>query len=125
NAWFEGDLPEDASVEARAYWGWLTLLSGERTKGTSAIMESLRLARATGRLGIEARCLVFLAHGAIRDRDFDGAVLKLGELTEQREALLNPELRAQIRYWRGEALRGKGDSRAAAERAAARSLLEA
>jgi tetratricopeptide (TPR) repeat protein len=124
NAWSDGDLPEDASVEARAYSGWLTVLAGEAVKGTSAIMQSLRHARATGRLGIEARCLVFLARGAILRRDFEAAVLTLGELPEQRQALLNPELRAQIRYWRGEALGRKGEGRAAVERAAARTLLE-
>ena len=123
NAWTANDLPEDASVEAHAYVGWLSVLKGDRAAGTKAIVGSLERARATKRVGLAARCLTFLARSAIRAGDFDEAIKRLGELTEQDLRSVGPELQAQVRYWRGAALVGRNAAQADDDQRAARSLL--
>jgi len=125
-AWSSGDdLPEDASVEARAYLGWLDVLRGDAVTGRAALMESLQHARARQRIAIEARAVLYLARASLRASDVDAAVTTLGELTEARERLLNPELQAQIDYWRAEALARRGDVDARRRRADAQSRLQA
>jgi tetratricopeptide (TPR) repeat protein len=123
-AWSEDDLPEDASVEARVYLGWLTVLRGDAATGRAALVGSLEHARKRQRILIEARAIVYLARASLRTGDFNSAIARLGELTEAKQQLLNPELQAQIDYWRAEALARRGDVDAGPLRGEARGRLQ-
>jgi len=122
-AWTESDLPEDASVEAHAYVGWLAVLKGDRARGTTAIVRSLDRARATKRVGLAVRCLTLLSESAVRAGDLDGALARLGGVSEQDLRSVSPELHAQVRYWRGAALLRRNPAQAADEQRTARDLI--
>jgi tetratricopeptide (TPR) repeat protein len=124
--WTGDEFPDDATVEARAYHGFLEGLEGEPARGVSTLVESLTQGRKSERLTLEARCLVFLARVVLNRGNAAEAARRLREITEERRARLSPELQAQIRYWSGQALAKQGDANAAAgEIAGARALNDA
>jgi hypothetical protein len=121
-----GPLPDIASVEARANLGFLDAMNGRIAEGRRAIETSMAQAQTMERIGVEARCRIFLARLAIRQRQFPDALRTLdGVVQDDGERTIGAELRAQAQYWRGQALAGRGDAaggRAAVE--AARRLID-
>jgi tetratricopeptide (TPR) repeat protein len=119
------DMPDPASVEARAYAGLLEALAGQRQPGRESIRASLERAAKLGHLSLEARSRVFLARIDVLDRRFADALQSLDAVpADDAQRTIGGELRAQVQYWRGAALDGAGDaSGAAAARAAARALV--
>jgi hypothetical protein len=69
---------------------------------------------------------VFLARVAVEQSRFDNAVdLLMGVPEDDATRTIGPELRAQVRFWRAQALRGQGNRDAASqELAAARQALQ-
>jgi tetratricopeptide (TPR) repeat protein len=104
------DLPEAASVEARAYLGLLEALQGQPDRGRLSVLSSLQQARRMQRASLEARCLIFLARIDVHTGRFEQALRTLGEISPEREITLDSELRAQLHYWRSRALQGRGDA---------------
>ena len=118
-------FPDAASVAARSYLALLDARAGRDGRGRSAIQESLDHARRVADYPQEARSRIALAQISIAGRRFDEALARLDEIPPEDDSrTLGPELRAQVRYWRGEALLGRGDRvGAVAEFDAARKLL--
>ena len=114
------------SVEALAYLGLLEAQSGRRSEGKAMLRESLDHATRMGRLSLETRARLFLAQHAIASQDAAGALAIADEIpADTASRSIGPELRALVRYWRGEALRVLGDEAGSrVERTAARSLIE-
>ena len=111
------DLPEAASVEARAYVGLLDGRRGQLVKGRSAAVASLEQARRLRRVALEARCLLFLARIDVFAGRFDDAIDRLAQIPMKTEPSLGPELRAQIHYWRSRVRRARGERAMSAEEA--------
>jgi hypothetical protein len=89
------------------------------------VIASLEHARTMRRAGLEARCRIFLARLEVLTGRFDGALDALKPLSADREPALGPELRAQLHYWRSQALLGRLDRAASsAEALNARQLLD-
>jgi tetratricopeptide (TPR) repeat protein len=125
DAWSTDDWPEDASVEARAYLGWLQASSGKAAKGKDTTLQSLRRARQTRRADLEGRCVLFLARIALATGNAREALLTLNELSDDRRLALSADLQAQIHFWQGRALAHTGDAAtAAAQLTVARDLVE-
>jgi tetratricopeptide (TPR) repeat protein/tRNA A-37 threonylcarbamoyl transferase component Bud32 len=104
-----GDLPEPASVEARAYVALLE--SAQRGADGAAALAgaSLEQALKMRRVNLEARCRLVLARIAeSRGRPAD-AISVLDAMPADRQKALTAELRAQLHYWRSRALLGTGD----------------
>ena len=123
SAWV-ADLPEAASVEARAYSGWIESLQGRRAAARVAVLSSLEQAGKMHRLDLEALCRLFLGRMELGAGRSDEALDVLTGIAGDRETTLAPELRAQLHHWRSQALATRGDPRAAAEAAAARQALD-
>ncbi|MSO29822.1 MAG: serine/threonine protein kinase [Acidobacteria bacterium] len=119
-------LPEEASVEARAYLGLIDALGGRTARGVVDIGSSLRQARTMGRFTLEHRCRLLLARLAIAGGRFEGGLRILDEIpADDASRSIGRELRAQVHYWRGRALAGLGRAPdAAAESAQARTLVD-
>jgi tetratricopeptide (TPR) repeat protein len=125
SALWTDDLPDPASVQARASLGLLDGLAGRPAAARAAILASLEHARRTGPLSLEARCRVHLARIDVAAQDFEDALNTLSAITTHRERALGPELQAQVHYWRSRALRGRGDrARAESEEGVARKLIK-
>ena len=92
------DLPDAASVEARAYIGVLDGLSG-KPSGRTAVDASLAEARRMQRPSLEALARVFQAR--LHHQTGDAAAASAA-LAGVRLDAIGPELRAQVLYWRGE-----------------------
>ena len=107
----DGDLLDAASVEARAYAGFIDATLGAVERGRREVLASLERARRMHRASIEARCLLFLARIDVAGRRFDDALSTLAQIPE---TIGDLELRAQTEVWRGRALMGRGDQTAAA-----------
>jgi tetratricopeptide (TPR) repeat protein len=109
-----GDLPDAASVEARAYLGLIEALQGRADRGRQAVVASLEQARRMRRLSLETLCRVFLARIDTSRRRFDDALRVLTEVPPDSDSLsVGRELRAQVYYWTAQALDGKGGGPAA------------
>jgi tetratricopeptide (TPR) repeat protein len=124
----QGDLPDPdgASVEARASLGLLDALEGRPRVGRAAVSASLAQARKMGRYSLEARLRIYLARIDVGLRRFDDAMEALRDIPADGNQAIGPELQAQVHYWRGRALLGRGDRAGAqAEAAATRQLIEA
>jgi tetratricopeptide (TPR) repeat protein len=122
SALWKNDLPNPASVAARANLALLDVLEG-RGQGRSAAQASLAKARQIGALSLIARCRIGLGRIQLKQRLFPEAI----ELTAPTKAddVLGPELRAELHYWHGEALKANGDSKGAdAEKVIVRQLLD-
>jgi predicted negative regulator of RcsB-dependent stress response len=102
------DLPEPASVEARAYLGVLDALEGKPASGRMAVQGSLAHARRAGPASLEARCHISLARIDVGERKFQDALTTLKAPALDGKTL-GPELQAQLHYWRSRALDGHGD----------------
>jgi len=110
-----GPLPDAASVEARAFLGFLDGLDG-RAQGRQAVIESMEQAARMQRPAVEAVIRVLLARLELHARRPAQALAALDGLPL---APLSPELQAQVLYWRAEARdaqspdSGEGDRREA------------
>jgi plasmid stability protein len=62
------DLIDEASVEARAYAGWLDARAGRLAAGKAAITSSLDEAQRMRRSALEARCRALLANVLLLER---------------------------------------------------------
>jgi tetratricopeptide (TPR) repeat protein/tRNA A-37 threonylcarbamoyl transferase component Bud32 len=122
-AW-TGDLPEAASVEARAYGGWIDTLQGRVAQGRAAVRSSLDQARKMRRLDLEARCRLFLARLELAAGRTAEAQDVLDGIGGDRERTLSPELRAQLHFWRSQLLSRRGAAGADVEAAAAQRALD-
>ena len=119
------ETPDEASVIARAYLGLIDALEGRLDRSRSAIRAALDHAQKMGRYTVEARSRVFLARIDVAQRRFNEALALLKDIPPDGDRALGPELQAQVHYWRGQALAGRGDRAAAdAQNASARQLLE-
>jgi tetratricopeptide (TPR) repeat protein len=111
SALWTDDLPEAASVEGRAYLGLLDAQGGQLDRARKAVTASLKQARQMQRRSLEARCQIVLARIDVQAGRFEQALATLEEISAEREATLDSELRAQLHYWRSRALQGRGDAR--------------
>ena len=117
------DLPEAASVEARAYVGLIDVLRGQRGPGRMAVVTSLDQARRMHRAVLEARCRLFLARTELAANRPNEAMQALAGIAPESDIALGLELRAQVHYWRSQALARAGNRTASAtEGASARRL---
>jgi len=114
------DLPDPASVEARAYVGLIDALRGRIASGRSAIESSLTQAVKMRQVAIEARCRIFLAQLLLREKSASDALRVLNEIKPD---TVRGELLAQSHYWRGMALGGI-TSEANTEKQRAKTLVE-
>src|SRR5205085_1378554 len=65
------DLPDEPSVEARAYLGLIDALGGRVDRGRQSVVASMEQARKMRRLSLETLCRVFLARIDTGRRRFD------------------------------------------------------
>jgi FimV-like protein len=122
NLWVDG-LPDAASVEARARVALLNAQTGHATGTSQVIASTLKQARAMGAHWLEARCLLFSARLAELERRHEDAVSFLGQIKDDGEVAIGPELQAEVHYWRGRSRVALGQN-ADGETAAARKLIE-
>ena len=119
------DLPDAASVEARAALGLLDALEGKPALGRAAVQASLEQARKAGPLSLEAQCRVYLARIEVGDGRFEDALKTLGALPSDSGKRLGLDLQAQLHYWRSRAMAARGDRPGAqSEESLARNLLQ-
>jgi serine/threonine protein kinase/tetratricopeptide (TPR) repeat protein len=119
------NLPEPASVEARAYLGLLDALEGKPARGQMAVQSSLDHAIKVGPLSLEARCRIYLARIQVGERRFQDALTTLNVLAAYGKSMLGSDVQAQVHYWRSRALEGRGDRAGAhSEQALARKLIQ-
>jgi tetratricopeptide (TPR) repeat protein len=106
-----GPLPDIASVEARAYLGFLDATNGRVAEGQRSLEASRAQAQAMERIGVEARCRLLLARIAIRQQRFAEALRTLDAIPpDDGTRTIGAELRAQVHYWRGLARARSGDA---------------
>jgi serine/threonine protein kinase/tetratricopeptide (TPR) repeat protein len=118
------DLPEPASVEARAYLGLLDALEGRPAAGMTAVQSSLEHAKRTGPFSLEARCRIYLARIYAAEHRFEEAINALKPLAVIENLTLGSELQALVHYWRSRAMEGIGDRAGAqSEESMARKLI--
>ena len=110
---WEKELPHARTVEALGYVAFLDVLASNGARGADRLAEVLAQAKEMGRVGLEARFRIFLARAALLTGQAAEARQHLdGVPPDTDDRTIGPELRAQVLYWRGQALR------AAAERSA-------
>jgi tetratricopeptide (TPR) repeat protein len=118
------DLVDEASVEARAYAGWLDARAGRLAAGKTAITSSLDEARRMRRSALEARCRILLARVLLLEQRERDALTAVGTVPLDD---VGPEVRAEVHHVREESYRAMGESGAANRestlRAAAMQLL--
>jgi tetratricopeptide (TPR) repeat protein len=103
------DLPHAASVEARAYTGWVDGAAG-KTSGRTAVETSLAEARKMKRPPLEAIARIYLARLDLQAGQPDKARAQLDAV---RMDAVGPEPQAQVHYWRAAAAAALGDDAAA------------
>jgi tetratricopeptide (TPR) repeat protein len=109
SALWTGQLPDAASIEARANLGYLDAVAGRPVQGRLAVEASLKQAQVMERFPLEAHCRLLLARIDISHRLFDGALRTLDAIPPDDDIrTIGAELRAQVHYWRGQALIGRG-----------------
>ena len=120
------ELPDAASIEARAYLGLLDALDGRTAAGRTALNTSLAQARARGRVALEAKCGTMLAEIELRARRWSDALRALDNIpADDASRTIGPELRAQVHGLRARAMTGlRDEAGAAAEIANARRTIE-
>jgi hypothetical protein len=122
---WSSSLPDIASVEARALLGFLDAMDGRVAEGARAVQASLAQATAMERFPIEARCRILLARIALRQKNYAEALRSLDAIApDDGVRSIGAELRAQVLFWRAEALAGGKPNTQGADREAARKLLE-
>jgi len=97
--YWRDDLPDAASIEARAFVGFIDGLDG-RASGRSALTSSVQQAVRMRRPALEAVTRLLLARLDLHDHR---AAEAAGALATLRGDGLSPELQAQIHYWRAQA----------------------
>ena len=118
------DLPDPSSVEARAYVGWIDAQRGS-PGGRAVIAASLAQAVKMRQVALETRCRILLARALLRERQYEEALKVLNAIRLDGPGAVGPELLAQARYWRAQALAGQGSrAEADADSARARTLLD-
>jgi serine/threonine protein kinase/tetratricopeptide (TPR) repeat protein len=118
------DLPDPSSVEAKAFIGWIDAQQG-RAGGRALIEASLAQAAKMRQVALEARCRIFLARALLREHAYEEALNVLNAIRLEGPQAVGPELLAQTRYWRGQALAARGNrAEADAETTSARKLLD-
>jgi serine/threonine protein kinase/tetratricopeptide (TPR) repeat protein len=100
---WNGSLPEPASVLARAYGGYVDALLGG-SQGQIAVTASLDQAGRMRRVPLEMFCRILSARIAIQRRQFDAAIRTLSGITADQEQALGLEGRGQLHFWRARAL---------------------
>ena len=113
-------LPDAASVEARAFLGFLDGLDG-RAQGRQAVVESMQQASRMRRPAVEAAIRVLLARLELHARRPAQALTVLAGLSL---VSLSPELQAQAFYWRAEARDAQEPNSGADDRREAHQSLE-
>ena len=116
SALWADDLPDPASVEARAYLGLVDASTGKWASGRALLVAALDQAVRMRYLALTAKCRVYLARLDVGERRFDAAIGMLDQIPpDDQGRTIGNELRAEERYWRSRALSGKGDSAGAAQ----------
>jgi tetratricopeptide (TPR) repeat protein len=104
------DLPDPASVEARAYLGVIDASTGKQASARALLVAALNQATRIRYLALIARCRIYLARVDVAQGRFDQALATLDQIPpDDSTRTIGNELRAQERYWRSRALSGKGD----------------
>jgi tetratricopeptide (TPR) repeat protein len=121
---WKDDLPDAASVEARAFLGLLSV-EVNRGKAVKELELSLGQARSMGRLALEARIRTFLARAFVSSKRSKDAIEVVDEIPSGNDRLVNPEILAEAHYWRSRAyLNQNNKERAEAEASQARKLAQ-
>jgi tetratricopeptide (TPR) repeat protein len=116
------ELPDAASVESRAYVGWIDAQAG-KPSGRALIEASLAQAHRMQRPTVEALARVFLARLDLRAGDAAAAAARLSDVDLAR---LGPDLQAQVRHWRAAAAAASGSGdRGQADRQEAERVMNA
>jgi tetratricopeptide (TPR) repeat protein len=100
------DLVDEASVEARAYVGWLDARAGRLSDGEAAIRASLDQAQRMRRAGLEARCRILLARVLLLEQKPKEALTIVAPV---RLEDLGLEVQAELHQVRAESYRTVGD----------------
>ena len=124
--WTE-DLPQPATVEARAYLGLLTAQSGNVEAGRRHLAASLNAAQKLEHHGLEARCRLLLAQLEIERNEIDQAAAQLNAIPPDANGqTIGAELRAEAHYWWNRIHIRRSDTAAAgADASAARAVIDA
>jgi tetratricopeptide (TPR) repeat protein len=104
------DLIDQASVEARAYVGWLDARAGRLSEGKAAILASLEDARRMRRAALEARCRTMLVAVLLLEHRVRDAIAAATAITLEG---LGPELQAAVHQVRADSHLAGGDREAA------------
>lgn len=119
-------LPNPAVIEARCDRGLLEAMAGRRPAAHADLDTGLAQASQLGRIAVEAHCRVQLARLDLLEAKPADAIRALDAIPEDTEdAMIGPELRAQIEYWRADALLKQRGAGASDHAARARQLLAA
>ena len=119
SALWTDDLPEPASVEARAHLGFLEFRQRRSAAAAALVTASLAQALQMQRVNLEARCRVLSARISLEASRPGDALRVIDDMPLDRRGRLNPELRAQLHHWRSQALAAAGDGPAAARESTA------
>jgi hypothetical protein len=103
-------LIDQASVEARAYVGWLDARAGRLSEGKAAILTSLEDARRMRRAALEARCRTMLVAVLLLEHRVRDAIAAATAITLEG---LGPELQAAVHQVRADSHLAGGDREAA------------
>jgi tetratricopeptide (TPR) repeat protein len=109
------DLPDAASVEARAFLALLDGVSGDRGKAEKELRVSLERAESMGRLALEARIRTFLARLFVMGRRSKEAIDIVDAIPSGGDRSVSPEILAEAHYWRSQAYVNQGDEERAQE----------
>jgi tetratricopeptide (TPR) repeat protein len=121
------DLPQPASIEAKAYLGLLVAENGRIEEGHRLLRASLDAAGKLAHHSLEARCRVLLAQLELTRNRLDEAATHLRAIPPDANGrTIGAELRAEVHYWWSRIHAGRHDTaRAAADAMSARALVEA
>ena len=104
------DLIDQASVEARAYVGWIDARAGKLSEGKTAILASLEDARQMRRAALEARIRTMLAGVLLLEHRVQDAIAAASAVALEG---LGPEMQAVVHHMRAETYLAGGDGDAA------------
>ena len=106
-AWVD-DLPETASIEARAHLGLLEAIGGQQQQGRLAIERSVKQAKTTGAYWSEVECRLDLARALLLEHRPQDALAALKDIPPDGDRVVGRELQARIAYWRARILSSEG-----------------
>jgi tetratricopeptide (TPR) repeat protein len=124
--WAE-DLPQPATIEARAYLGLLIAQSGRVEEGRRHMAASLNAAQKLAHHGLEARSRLLLAQLAFERNDINEAAAQLNAIPPDASGrTIGAELRAEVHYWWNRIHARRGDTAGAdADALATRAVIDA